>query len=101
MAYSIEARELVEVSILAQGEEAQSRKFLPSKHEGILGRDFLFALRCIGDQIPIRPKILMRCLERVVDELVYHCGPARFEHYREALNMRLLHLAESESAIHI
>lgn len=50
--------ELVETAILAEGEEAKELGFKPSPYEELLGRDYLFALRCLGDNIPVRPKLM-------------------------------------------
>lgn len=46
---SLEAGELLETTILAEGEEAKTLNITPSAYEDLLGRDYLFALRCLGD----------------------------------------------------
>ena len=96
--YPAEASALVETAILAQGDEAQELGFTPSPHEDLLGQDYLFALRCLGDSIPVRPSLLKQLLERMFDELLRHTASARFERYRQALSERLAHLEESEGA---
>src|SRR6185295_10313079 len=40
------AAELFEAAVLAEGEEAAELGVVPSSYEDILGRDFLFALKC-------------------------------------------------------
>jgi hypothetical protein len=96
--YPAEAGELLETAILADGEEAKEIGFKPSPYEDLLGRDYLFALRCLGDNIPVRPKILKRLVERLVNELLYQAGSAQFERYREALSERLEQLEGSDGA---
>ena len=63
-----------------------------------MGRDYLFALECLGDGIPVRPRLLKQLLERMSNELLHHTAPARFERYRRALSERLAHLEGSEGA---
>lgn len=84
-----DATELLETAILAEGEDAQSLGFAPSKYEEWLGRDFLFAVRCLRDDIPMRSKRRQQLMERMVDELLYESGLAMFEQYRKALEERL------------
>ncbi len=107
-----EAAELLETAILAQNEEANELDFLPSQNEldflpsqneGLLGRDYLFALRCLGDvnssdSIPVRPKLLAQLIHQLANELLYRTGPARFLRYRQALEEKLDHLKGSEGA---
>jgi HEAT repeat protein len=93
-----DAAELMETAIMAQSEEARELDFSPSPYEDLLGQDYLFALRCLGDNIPARPSLLKRLMERLVGELLHHTAPARFKRYREALNERLSYLGASEVA---
>ncbi|MFL5659698.1 MAG: NACHT domain-containing protein, partial [Ktedonobacteraceae bacterium] len=93
-----DAAELMETTIMAQGEEAKELDFSPSPYEDLLGQDYLFALRCLGDNIPVRPKLLKQLMERLAGELLHHTDPARFERYREALNERLSYLGASDVA---
>src|SRR5207248_1172046 len=78
--------------------EAKELDFFPSLYEDLLGQDYLFALRCLGDNIPVRPKLLKQLMERLAGELLHHTAPARFERYREALNERLSYLGASDVA---
>ena len=94
-----DAAELLEAAILAEGEEAQEIGLAPSKHEEWLGRDFLFALRCLGDDIPTRPKLQLRLRERLVDELLHESGLAKFEQYRKALEEHLVYVQESDKIV--
>lgn len=87
-----DAAELLETAILAEGEDAQALGFAPSKCEEWLGRDFLFALRCLGDNITVRPKPLQRLMERLVDELLHESGLAKFERYCKALEEHLVYV---------
>jgi hypothetical protein len=96
--YPADAMELVETAILAQGEEAKELQFAPSKYEDLLGQDYLFALRCLGDNIPVRPRLLLRLVKRLVNELLHRSNSARFQRYRRVLDERLVSLEGSESA---
>jgi hypothetical protein len=55
-----ETQELVETAILAEGEDARTLGLRPSEHEKLLGQDFLFSLRCLGDNIPMRPTVIQK-----------------------------------------
>ena len=96
--YPAEANELVETAILAEGEEASELGFTPSPYENLLGRDYLFALRCLGDNIPVRPKLMKRLIERSADECLHDSGSARFQSYKKALRERLAYLRGSAGA---
>jgi HEAT repeat protein len=96
--YPEEAAELLETAILAQGEEAKELGFRPSPYEEILGRDYLFALRCLGDQIPADRRLVQRLVERLTDETLHATGSARFQRYRQALGEGLSRLAGSDAA---
>jgi energy-coupling factor transporter ATP-binding protein EcfA2 len=93
-----DAAELIETAILAQGEEAADLGFQPSPYEEYLARDYLFALRCLGDWIAIRPPVLNRLTERLSDELLHYNGLARFSRYQELLEERLSYMKGSETA---
>jgi len=93
-----DAADLMETAIMAQGEEAKGLDFSPSPYEGLLGQDYLFALRCLGDNIPARPSLLKQLMERLASELLHHTGSARFERYRGALHERLSYVGTSEVA---
>ena len=90
-----QAIELLETAVLAQGEEAEELGFAPSSYEDILGRDYLFALRCLGDQIPADPILVKQLMRRLADELSRRTGSGRFQRYRQALEIRLEHLKGS------
>jgi HEAT repeat protein len=96
--YPAEASELVETAILAEGEEAKELGFTSSPYEDLLGRDYLFALRCLGDNIPVRPKLVQRLIERLADERLHRTGSARFQRYEQNLRERLASLGESTGA---
>ena len=93
-----DAADLLERAIMAQGEEAKGPDFIPSPYEDLLGQDYLFALRCLGDNIPVRPRLQKQLVERLAGELLHQTGLARFERYREALHERLSYLGVSEVA---
>jgi len=82
---------------LAEGEEAKELGFTRSHHEDLLSRDYFFSLRCLGDNIPIRSRLLKRLMERLANELVHHTNAARFDRYRTALQERLEYLRGSEA----
>lgn len=96
MESSMESDELLETAILARGKDALYRGFTPSLYEDHLSRDYLFALRCLGDGIPVRPPVAQRLLKRLSDELLHQTGSARFWLYRQALQERLEFLSLSE-----
>jgi energy-coupling factor transporter ATP-binding protein EcfA2 len=96
--YPQEAAELLETAVLAQGEEAEELDLSPSPHEELLGRDYLFALRCLGDQIPADPHLIRALSQRLAGEFLRHSGSARFQRYRTALGERLAYLKGSEAA---
>jgi len=98
MESSPESSELLETAILARGKDALYFGFAPSLYEDILCRDYLFALRCLGDGIPVRPLLMQQFLKRLTDEWLHHTGSARFLRYQQALQRRLEHLSTSESA---
>ena len=93
-----DAADLLETAILAEGEEAEALGFTHDKYEELLGRDYLFALHCLGDNIPARPKFIQPLVKRLADELLHQTGSARFQRYRQALNKRLEYLKGSEGA---
>ncbi len=97
MESSLESSELLETAILARGKDALFFGFTPSPYEDLLGRDRLFALRCLGEGIPVRPPLMKRLLGRLVDELLHQSGSARFWRYRQALHERLDYLSLSDS----
>jgi HEAT repeat protein len=92
---SKDATELLETAILAQGEEAKALILAPSQYEELLGRDYLFALRCLGDQIPIRTRVVRVLFERLANEILFLTGSARFQRFRQILQERLSHLKGS------
>jgi hypothetical protein len=95
---SIEASELLEMAILAEGEDAKTCGFTSSAYEDLLGRDYLFALRCLGDNIPTNPRIKRPLIKRLANELLYQTHPAQFQQYQWALLERLDYLKSSEEA---
>jgi NACHT domain/HEAT repeats len=94
--YPSEASELVETAILAEGEEAQEQGFTSSPYEDLLCQDYLFSLRCLGDNIPVRPGLLNRLVERLARELLHYTGAAQFRRYRKALEESLNYLEGSK-----
>ncbi len=94
----IEASELLEMAILAEGEDAKIRGFISSAYEHLLGRDYLFALRCLGDNIPTNPRIKRPLIERLANELLYQAHSVQFQQYGQALLERLDYLKATEEA---
>lgn len=93
--YPEEAAELLETAILAQSDEAIILGFQSSQYEDLLGRDYLFALRCLGDQIPAHPNLIEPLMKRLADELLYRVGLARFARYRLVLVEHIPNLSSS------
>ena len=94
----VEASELLEIAILAEGEDATTLGFTSSAFESLLGRDYLFALRCLGDNIPTNPRIKRPLIKRLANELLYQTHPAQFRQYRQTLLERLDYLKATEEA---
>ncbi|MEZ4677613.1 MAG: HEAT repeat domain-containing protein [Caldilineaceae bacterium] len=94
--YTDEAADLVEGAILAQGEEAEELGFVPSEYEELLGRDYLFTLRVLGDEIPVTPRLMQRMLNRLAAELLYRQELARFQRHYQRLQERLEQLQGSD-----
>src|SRR5581483_9537873 len=92
-----EAKELVEGAILAQGEVAEEHGFTASTYEDLLGRDYLFSLRCLSDNIPVRRGLMLHLMKRFAAEYCEKTGLARFSRYRHALSEMLTRLVGSES----
>ena len=93
-----DANELLETAILAQGEGAKRLHFHSSRYEDILGLDYLFALRRLGDQFPVNSRLLWRLIERLSNELLHHAGSARFQRYQQELRDILKLLRDSNGA---
>jgi HEAT repeat protein len=93
-----DAAELLETAIMAESEDAKESGYTRSKYEELLGRDYLFALRCLGDNIPARPGVTRQLVKRLISELLYQVGPARFQRYRQFMNERLKYLKGSEAS---
>ena len=96
-----DATELIEAAVLAQGEEAGEFGLAPSPYEDLLARDYLFALRCLGDRIQVLPTLREVLLERLVSELLSGSGLVQFWRYRIALYgaLRFLHGTDDARAI--
>ncbi|HEU4324777.1 MAG TPA: HEAT repeat domain-containing protein, partial [Roseiflexaceae bacterium] len=92
------ATELLETAVLAQGAEAARLGLRSSRHEELLGRDYLFALRCLADQIPIRSRLLRPLIERLAEETLRRSGLAVYTRYRELLGQRLQALGGEAAA---
>jgi len=80
-----EACVLVETAILAEGEEARTRGLDASLYEPLLGRDYLLALRCLGDDVPVHPTLAKQLIERLLRELTQQTGSGQYQKYQEAL----------------
>jgi hypothetical protein len=92
---------LIQTAILAQSEEAKGLGFEPSANEDLLGRDFLFALRCLGDDIPLDATTKQRLIARLADELLNESGSAQYLRYRRILTTRVRSLRGTETASNI
>lgn len=87
--YPAEASELVEGAVLARGVEAEDCGLAPSALEDVLARDYLLALRCLGDQIPLDEALARELISRAVEEFVNETGAARYAPHRRLLIDRL------------
>jgi HEAT repeat protein len=90
-----EARVLIETAILAEGEEARANALDPAVYESLLGRDYFFALRCMGDDIPIHVTRAEQLIERLIREITQQAGSGRFQKYQEALSESLKYVETS------
>jgi HEAT repeat protein len=93
-----EARILIETAILAEGEEARANALAPAAYESLLGRDYFFALRCMGDDIPIDATRAEQFIERLICEITQQAGSGRFQKYQEALSESLKYVETSTYA---
>lgn len=93
-----ETRRLVETAILGEGNEAAELGLISSPHERLLGRDYLFALRCLADDIPASPKLVNKLVKRLADELLHGSGSARFQPYYVTLAQRCEQLKGTQAA---
>ena len=98
MDFPQDAAELLETSVLAQGETAEELELQPSKYENLLERDFLFALRCLGDEVPCDPVVMKSLLERLVDDFVQEAGVGQFKRGQELLSARLENMIGSKAS---
>jgi hypothetical protein len=87
--YPEEIEALFDAALLARGADAAALTLAPSPLEDVLGQDFLFALRALGDDIPASPALVDELLERALDQWLDQAGPGRFRAYRLALAERL------------
>ncbi len=87
--YSEDAAELFAAAILAEGELAEDLGLSPGRHEKILGRDFLFALHCLADQIPAELQLHKRLVSRLCSELLQQYSGRSYERYQRVLNERV------------
>jgi hypothetical protein len=76
---------LMDAAILGCGPEADRLDLSPSAYEDLLGRDFLFALRALADDVPTAPQLVDELLGRVLDEALDRAGRGRFWPYRPLL----------------
>jgi HEAT repeat protein len=93
-----EACVLVETAILAEGEEVRAGGLDPSLYEPLLGRDYLFALRCLGDDVPVHPALAKQLIERLLREITQQTGSGRYQKYQEALAKELGYVEASAYA---
>ncbi len=82
------AEGLVESAILARGDEASGLE--PSFDEEVLHRDFLFALRCLGDLVPVAPKTRRELLDKLFDMAVMETDYTRSQRMDFRMACRLL-----------
>ena len=86
-----ELEQLVDKAILGAGEPQTST-------EALLGRDFLFALRVLADDVPLGAKFIDRLLGQALDEWFDPESRCRFSRYRASLEQRLSALGATRGA---
>jgi HEAT repeat protein/DNA replication protein DnaC len=97
--YSVEkSSELLERAILADVSN------IPA-YEKLLGRNYLFALRCLADHVPVNNKLMELLINQLRDELLKKessCTErACFERYQQALQETLKSLRGSPAAVRL
>jgi HEAT repeat protein len=70
----------------------------PAEYEHLLGRDFLFALRILADDIPLATGSIDGLLRAALDEWFAESGRCRFAAYRTALKDTLSNLGSTKAA---
>lgn len=85
--------DLLKTAILAQGEMVPFLEFRPE--DSIQQQNFLFALRCLGENIPLSPQLVSWFVERLKEQLLYHTGPAKMLGYRKKLEKSVVLLRDS------
>lgn len=98
-----ESSELLKRAILADRMPDETYGIFPSPYEELLGRDYLFALRCLADRVPVNNELMERLISQLKDELLQpNLGTcterACFERYQQALQERLKSLRGSPAA---
>ena len=83
--YPEDSAELVEAAVLARGEAAEDLNLKPSPLEDLLGRDFLFALRCLADEIPLGPQLTRHLIEGGLQDVLQRSGRGLFSSYRSGV----------------
>jgi len=70
----------------------------PSPHEDLLGRDYLFMLRVLADDTPLRTTTIDTIVNQAIDEwLTPTDSRCRFSSYRAALSQRLTALRDTKA----
>ncbi|HEX5495573.1 MAG TPA: HEAT repeat domain-containing protein [Mycobacteriales bacterium] len=83
--YPDDAADLVEAAVLARGETAKDCGPTPTSLEEWLGRDFLFALRCLTDEIPVAASVVRGLITQAEKEMFSRTGRGAYSEYRRAL----------------
>ncbi len=84
--------ELIERAILEDGAPD------PDPYEDLIGRNYVFTLRCLADHVPINDNLMERLITRLTKELLYEEGSAGFDRYQQSLQERLKYLRGSPTA---
>ena len=66
--YPEEAADLIEEAVLARNGSSGATGLVPSPYEHLLGRDFLFAVRCLADQVPVAASLMSELVTRMARE---------------------------------
>ena len=83
------------------GEAILGETFGPSPYEELLGRDFLFTLRVLADDVPLGTSTIDRLLQEALREWFAQASRCRFSNYAIALLERLRALGGTRGAVRL
>ena len=93
-----DAAELFEDAILNQHKYHDLTKSALSSYDYLSRSNYLFALRCLADDVPVHRNTMHLLLQRLSNELLYQIESDPDMSYRESLRQRVASLSGSEAA---